>query len=118
MLSNVHSFDVQVYDPAVGDFVNLGHSIPGGNFNRANNRNVGADGGPGEAGTDDDGINGVDDDGERGWPGTDDYGNRYDTWHRDRHLIGNLPLPLCHYLIGPDGAPGVVGVDDDQNTHH
>lgn len=115
VLSNVHSFDVQVYDPAVGDFVNLGHSIPGGDFNQANNQNLGADGGPGEAGTDDDGLNGVDDDGERGWPGTDDYGNRYDTWHRDSALIGNLPSPYAIISAGADGAPGVVNFDDDSN---
>ncbi|WP_146371490.1 prepilin-type N-terminal cleavage/methylation domain-containing protein [Symmachiella macrocystis] len=115
VLSNVHSFDVQVYDPAVGDFVNLGHSIPGGDFNRANNRNVGADGAPGEAGTDDDGINGVDDDGERGWPGTDDYGNRYDTWHRDATLIGDLGSPYAVMTAGPDLAPGVVNFDDNSD---
>lgn len=35
-------------------------------------RGPGADGQPGAAGTDDDGVNGTDDIGELGWPGTDD----------------------------------------------
>ena len=33
----------------------------------------GRDGAPGVAGTDDDGVNGIDDFGETGWPGSDDY---------------------------------------------
>ena len=33
---------------------------------------LGPDGLPGDAGVDDDGVNGIDDAGELGWPGTDD----------------------------------------------
>lgn len=31
MLSNVHSFDIQVWDDVVGDYVNLGHTLTGQN---------------------------------------------------------------------------------------
>lgn len=48
---------------------------------------LGPDDKPGVAGVDDDGLNGVDDGGEVGWPGSDD--------------------------CGPDLQPGIAGVDDD-----
>ena len=51
-MSNVHSFDIKVWDPAPSP---------------------GPDGLPGIAKFDDDGINGVDDPGELGAPGTDDF---------------------------------------------
>lgn len=84
LLSNVHAFDIKVWDPA------------------ANN---GPDGQPGKAGVDDDANATTDDASERGWPGSDDgafvdvghtggtgfynsgsnqnstYGNTFDTWH-------------------------------------
>jgi len=114
VLSNVHSFDVQVFDPALGNFVNLGHSIPGGDFNRVNNINLGpAPSTPGQDAFDDDGDGTDDNPEEAGWPGSDDYGNRFDTWHRDSTLIGGLPAPYSLATVGPDGAFGVSGVDDD-----
>ncbi len=51
---------------------------------------VGPDGRPGRAGVDEDGVNGVDDINELGWPGSDDI-----------------------ILRGVDGRPGVAGTDDD-----
>jgi type II secretory pathway component PulJ len=123
LLSNVHAFDVKVWDPKVaiysgavtdygpdgapgirtvdddadttfdnnsevgwpgsddGTWMDLGHKAPSGSFRLTANRNYGADGQPGAAGVDDDGANGTDDAGEIGYTGTDDYGNRFDTWH-------------------------------------
>lgn len=51
LMTNVLKFDIKVFDPAAS---------------------VGPDGAPGIAGVDDDGINGPDDIGELGWPGSDD----------------------------------------------
>lgn len=103
ILSNVHSFDIKVYDAALGRFENLGHSEQAGDYDNIDNDTsiygnrfdtwhadsnfigtnqtpfrpiddvgYGADGQPGAINVDDDGINGIDDPGEAGWPGTDD----------------------------------------------
>jgi hypothetical protein len=43
------------------------------------------------------------------------FGNRYDTWHPG---LGSTAQPFPPYLpvdLGADGAPGVVGVDDDSD---
>ena len=105
VLSNVYAFDVKVYDGILNEFVDLGHLKSNGvgaegEFHR-NKLILGADGAPGEAGTDDDGINGADDAGEIGWPGTDDFGNRF----------GEKSVEFCHGLRSAATAiPGSLEV--------
>lgn len=65
LVTNVHGFDIKVWDPAAA---------------------AGPDGLPGRAHVDDDGINGIDDAGELGAPGSDDgafcdLGHRGNTGH-------------------------------------
>ena len=128
LVSNVHSFDIKVWDPAAS---------------------AGPDGLPGRANIDDDGIFGVDDPGELGAPGSDDgafrdlghrgtaghyrylpasqrpnnyysnsdYGhNRYDSWSPSLDLNGDhqhdLP-PFRPIWVGPDLRPGRAHFDDD-----
>jgi prepilin-type N-terminal cleavage/methylation domain-containing protein len=60
VMTNVHSFDIQVWDDGVRDFVNLGHSrtsggLPVGDFHTSRNANT-------------------------------VYGNRYDTWHPNSQM--------------------------------
>jgi hypothetical protein len=118
LLSNVHAFDVKVWDPKAssgpdgnpgfasqpgadddsngtfndntelgwpnsddGAWRDIGHSGATGSFQLTANRGWGVDGAPGTVGVDDDGNGSTDDAGESGWTGTDDYGNRFDTWH-------------------------------------
>lgn len=103
LLKNVHAFDIQVWDPAVS----LGpDNAPGRlGFDDDFSSDVGPDQKPGIANTDDDGINGIDDageimagmsddvsldadnDGERGWPGSDD-GDWRDLGHNDPSGFG------------------------------
>lgn len=120
LLTNVQSFDVKVWDAAAS---------------------VGADNAPGVAGINDNGIGGVDDVSELGWPGSDDgafvdvghtgigfyaqsnnlnanYGplgsnNRcFDTWHAN--LGGSLGrAPFRPAFAGGDLQPGLATVDDD-----
>jgi len=148
ILSNVHAFNIEVFDPGSGELLNasgqvtnpgtgafedLGHSRENdsgtqiGFFNKLNNANLGSDGAPGVAGTDDDmdgnvdyldpPTNSIPDADEIGWAGSDDYGNRWDSWHRDSALIGGGLPPYSASLLnggaGADGQPGVAGVDDD-----
>ena len=119
LLSNVLSFDIKVWDPAAS---------------------LGPDGAPGRAGVDDDGVNGIDDPGERGAWGSDDgdfvdlgnaapYGffcaancrnfyfgpNRFDTWGPNVDVDGIVLEDNPPYLpvwAGPDGRPGIAGLDD------
>jgi prepilin-type N-terminal cleavage/methylation domain-containing protein len=145
LLTNVLAFDIKVYDehPSVQAFVDLGHVTSGGTGfygHRANQgpgfgpinlavlttaQLQGADGDWGRAGIDDDGINGVDDPGEQGWPGSDDPWNRvFDTWHPRMSAnsqfvnLGRVPpfRPTSGVSLGPDNAPGRVGIDDDGNS--
>ncbi len=82
MLSNVHSFDVEVWDDVVGGFVDLGHDFSGTNpytgavdepgfYHASRLRNpIPKDPlAPGEEGHYDDSSV------------TENFGNRYDTWH-------------------------------------
>ncbi len=99
VLSNVHAFDIQVFDggsgdqlnaagevtnPGTGAFENLGHSRTDdvgpndiGDYNINNNNNVA-------------------------------YGNRFDTWHVDQDAIGANQTPYRPATVGPDGQNGVV----------
>jgi hypothetical protein len=69
VLTNVHSFDIQVWDDDLREFVNLGHNrmstggLPIGDFNQARNQNT-------------------------------TYGNRYDTWHPNSQLPDPPYRPL------------------------
>jgi len=110
LISNVHEFDIQVWDNGsttmAPGYVNLGHGTAGWFFTGTSNPGYGnrfdtwhpglpdptvnadpafltpfpmtipgvdsADGAPGVATIDDDGINGIDDAGEEGWIGSDD----------------------------------------------
>ncbi len=157
LLTNVLGFDVKVLDDdllPVG-YVDLGHAGQvdplgtgrrRGYYRHAMNMNPrfgpvqvfglttaqaqGADGGWGRLNVDDDGINGTDDPGERGWPGSDDPWNRcYDTWSPDAttaiplfnpgngtHLFGLAPfraIDIDTAWFGADGRPGDAGTDDD-----
>jgi len=40
LLANVHAFDVKVWDDALGRFVDIGHSIAGGDFNANENQHT------------------------------------------------------------------------------
>lgn len=128
LVTNVHSFDIKVWDPAASP---------------------GPDGLPGVAHVDDDGINGVDDLGELGAPHSDDGAfrdlghrgqtgfyrylpsvqrpnnyysnsdaghNRYDTWAPNLDLDGDglhdAP-PFRPVWVGCDRRPGKAHVDDD-----
>ncbi len=88
MLSNVHSFNVEVFDNELGEFVDLGHSrtdalgMPTGHYNDSRNTNA-------------------------------NFGRRFDTWHADSDLIGPDPTPF--QPVGPDLQPGVALADDDTN---
>ena len=65
----------------------------------------GPDNKPGVAGVDDDGIGGIDNPTEFGYPGSDDtFATLYD------HSGG---MPSVTLITGADGKPGVAGVDDD-----
>lgn len=128
LVSNVHGFDIKVWDPAAS---------------------AGADGLPGKANYDDDGINGIDDPGELGAPGSDDGAfrdlghrgttghyrylpvagrpnnyysnsdmgfNRYDSWSPNIDLDGDGKHdhpPFRPIWIGPDLKPGKAHFDDD-----
>jgi type II secretory pathway pseudopilin PulG len=128
LVSNVHSFDIKVWDPAASP---------------------GPDGRPGRPNFDDDGINGVDDPGELGAPGSDDGAfrdlghrgttghykylpaasrpnnyysnsdmghNRYDSWSPNIDLDGDLQHdhpPYRPVWVGPDLRPGKAHFDDD-----
>ena len=128
LVSNVHSFDIKMWDPAASP---------------------GPDGKPGKANFDDDGINGIDDIGELGSANSDDGAfrdlghtgaqgfykylpaasrpnnyyansdlkiNRFDTWHPCIDLDGDgqdddPPFrPIC---AGADLRPGKANCDDD-----
>lgn len=39
LLSNVHAFDVKVWDEGIGQFLDLGHAVAGGNYNAGNRLN-------------------------------------------------------------------------------
>lgn len=90
MLSNVHEFDVKVWDdhPSVRDWVDLGHNKQdsmGNNIGhyRSTER-----------------LNAA-------------FGNRYDTWHPG---LGSVANPFPPYLPadrGADGAWGALNTDDD-----
>lgn len=95
LLTNVHSFDVKIWDDGAGDFVDVGNvDFQYGFFNIRENRQPsygpkdivapgnGPDGQPGRAGFDD-----------------DDNGTADDVWG-----------------YGADGQPGRAGVDDDGDT--
>lgn len=98
VMSNVHSFDVKVWDDRIGDFVDLGHleqdsgGNPVGDFRMSQRRNTQF--GPRAAGQ-----------------------NRvFDTWHPTIDLAGDGNLDFPPFLparVGPDGQPGVLNVDDD-----
>jgi len=109
LMTNVHSFDVKVWDEALPTpgFVDVGHSRedgggnPVGFFNQVNNMNTGY------------GPNGP-------------TGNRvFDTWHPhldfnnadmdDSHGTGEDPPPFRMASVGADGQPGNANVDDDMN---
>jgi hypothetical protein len=128
LVSNVHSFDIKVWDPAASP---------------------GPDGKPGKANFDDNGINGIDDDGELGAPNSDDgafrdlghkglHGfykylpaairpnnyyansdkglNRYDSWHPCIDLDGDGQddnPPFRPIYAGADQKPGKANCDDD-----
>jgi len=128
LVSNVHAFDIKVWDPAAS---------------------AGPDGLPGRAQCDDDGINGVDDQGELGAPGSDDGAfrdlghqgttghyrylpaanrpnnyysnsdngqNRYDSWSPNIDLDGDGfhdNPPFRPIWIGADLRPGNAHCDDD-----
>ncbi|HEX6984161.1 MAG TPA: hypothetical protein VF170_02235, partial [Planctomycetaceae bacterium] len=83
MLSNVHSFDIKVWDDVVGGFVDLGHELTGTNpftgaanepgfYHRARLRRKTAVDHP---------------------AAPDDFGNRYDTWH-PHMFVGLTSDPL------------------------
>ncbi len=69
LMTNVHRFDVKVFDDAAG---------------------LGPDSQPGVAGVDDDGLNGIDDAGEIGWPGSDD-GDFKDVGHSGFRFLAVPP---------------------------
>ncbi|WP_339907625.1 hypothetical protein [Symmachiella dynata] len=89
VLSNVHSFDIKIFDDITEEFEDLGHSNVSsvgtdGRYHTNNNANP-------------------------------SYGNRYDTWHANSSYIGNNVTPYRPATVGPDGQPGDQGVDDDGN---
>ena len=109
LAANVHAFDVEVYDDAIGDFVDLGHQrtvaapdlydVPGGtagdvgeplqvagdyHADRLIARNPG--GGP-AMDIDGDGVPELDFTGD-GNPDPHPFGNRFDTWHPAMTLMG------------------------------
>ena len=94
LMTNVHEFDVKVWDAAIGQFVDLGHTIAGGNYNRANNTRD-----PNLATAIGSGMT----------PGTNDYRwNRFDTWHPFDPTLPNpatatnasTPIGLAPYMPG------------------
>lgn len=90
VLTNVHEFDIQVYDdsPAVQSFVQLGNST-GVGYYAANQRLYNAY-----------------------TPATDVRNNRYDTWHP----FATLPQPPYRPVsTGSDGVNGAPGDDDGVN---
>lgn len=107
LLTNVHAFDIKVWDDVMGDFVDIGHSgmasVSGtptnGTYSQARNQNPAY--GPRNAGN-----------------------NRcFDTWHPNMNPLGALPPyvitnPAPYRPVigaGPDGQPGRAGIDDDGN---
>jgi len=86
----------------------------------------GTDGQPGVAGTDDDKVNGPDDNGELHYSGSDDdpnwaaeldvavFYNR--SFRAADETAYSLTFPVLNPAGGFDGAPGVSGVDDDNNA--
>ncbi len=94
----------------------------------------GADGQPGVASTDDDGVNGTDDNGELHYSGSDDdqnwaaeldlavfYNRSFRAADETAYTLTfpvslNAAGSLTGSRTGFDGAPGVSGVDDDNNS--
>ena len=94
----------------------------------------GADGQPGFSGTDDDGVNGTDDNGELHYSGSDDdqnwaaeldlavfYNRSFRAADETAYTLTfpvslNAAGSLTGSRTGFDGAPGVSGVDDDNNS--
>jgi hypothetical protein len=129
LMTNVRSFDVKLWDPSVQDFVDVGraHSREDANGNSTLD--------PGEDlngnGVLDLGVYhpsvklarnsvyGPMDGGSSGGPPVG-VANRnvFDTWHPQADSNSDGIPDLSPYLpstLGPDGAPGVRGVDDDGN---
>ena len=109
LVANAHSLDVEVFDDAIGDFVDLGHTrtvpapdlydVPGGtsgnvtetlqvagdyHADRLIARNPG--GGP-AIDLNGDGVPDLDFNGD-GNPDPHPFGNRFDTWHPEMNLMG------------------------------
>ena len=134
LVSNVHSFDVKVYDDALGAFVDLGHrrtvttnnvyglDAGGGNTSVAATLNVAGDyhadrlvnfhylgngGGANAFALDPEGNGtlGVDLDGD-GAPDVfpHPFGNRFDTWHPGMRLMG-----VAYYDSDGDTNPALTG---------
>ncbi len=106
LLTNVHSFDIKIWDDSTGDFVDIGHADFGnGDFDISENaqRTYGPRGltaaGPLAA-------IGVAGDGADGQPG---FALRDD----DQSTVVDTDGAV---FFGPDGLPGVGGVDDDGDT--
>jgi hypothetical protein len=104
LLQNVHEFDVKVWDPGAvnpitgmnGHFVDLGSG--GGFFNTPNN--AGTTYGSGSA-----------------LVGSNPFTNVYDTWTADNtNVSGSAPFRFPGNINGPDGAPGIKTVDDDNQN--
>ena len=92
LMSNVLSFDVKVWDPTNGLFVNMGNdtNAPNGPFSSTAPY---ANGNPAYA------------------PAPNHI--RFDTWHPLASVSGDTDPPIIPYNRGVDGQPGVAGTDDD-----
>jgi len=133
LMTNVHEFDIKVWDddPGVLDWRDVGNSSGTGRYCSARCLNTahlrrydtwhpyqdvswtatapyrpvsnGADGQPGVAGIDDDGVNGTDDAGEQGWLGSDDEiplrGIRISIRYLDPASGQMRSLTIVHSLI-------------------
>ncbi|MAG93568.1 MAG: hypothetical protein CMJ48_07445 [Planctomycetaceae bacterium] len=129
LMTNVHEFDIQVWDEGVGagEFVNIGHD-----YDEDTNQNGSVD--PGE----DRNFDGDVDDPIGDYnavknlnvnpfltpPVDNGYSNSFDTWHPHASMPSRPPFrPLAPYInsttstyipdVGPDGEPGEALVDDD-----
>jgi prepilin-type N-terminal cleavage/methylation domain-containing protein len=103
LLTNVHAFDIKVYDDVIQDFVDLGNAATGsaaGDYSRTNSNNK--DYGPRPVGN---------------------VGNNvFDTWHPDFDADNNAGTamapddeqpPYRPWGKGADGQWGVAGTNDD-----
>jgi len=126
MMTNVHSFDVKIWDDFLGGFYDVGHA--------EDEDTIGNGNGTLDTGEDLNGNGSIDPGiynysspyhfnlafGPNPLPaGAPDPVNRvYDTWHSQMDLDGDGTLeapPFRPVSFGADGLPGTAGVDDDLN---